>query len=116
MAILRKEPGYERYILAIAEADAVYISSVNLLESYLVLGNRLSEVDTLVDSSGILVWSFTSVTCSIARHAFLKYGKGRHKAALNICDCAAYATAKELNLPLLYQGNDFSLTDIEPVL
>ncbi|MBV9226021.1 MAG: type II toxin-antitoxin system VapC family toxin [Acidobacteriaceae bacterium] len=55
MAILRKEPGYERYILAIAEADAVYISSVNLLESYLVLGNRLSEVDTLVDSSGILV-------------------------------------------------------------
>ncbi len=115
VAILRKEPDYEKYILALSEADAAYISSVNLLESYLVLRNRLSEVDALVDDSGISVWSFTSATCSLARNAFLKYGKGRHKAALDICDCIAYATAKELKSPLLYKGNDFSLTDITPV-
>jgi ribonuclease VapC len=115
VAILRKEPGYERYLWTIAEADAAYISGVNLLESYLVLGNRFNEVDALVNDIGISVRDFTSSTCYIARDAFLRYGKGRHKAALNICDCAAYATAKESNLPLLYKGDDFSLTDIAPV-
>jgi uncharacterized protein with PIN domain len=49
IAILRKEPGYNRYLWTIAEADAAYISSVNLLESYLVLGNRFNAVDALVN-------------------------------------------------------------------
>jgi uncharacterized protein with PIN domain len=65
VAILRKESGYEKYLWAIAEADTAYISSVNLLESYLVLGNRFNEVDALVDDIGISVWSFTSSTCSL---------------------------------------------------
>jgi hypothetical protein len=31
-------------------------------------------------------------------------------------DCCAYALAKALNKPLLYKGNDFVLTDVEPAL
>ena len=48
----------------------------------------------------------------IARHALLRYGKGRHPAALNMGDCAACALAKARDLPLLLKGNDFSRTDL----
>jgi ribonuclease VapC len=49
-----------------------------------------------------------------AREAFLRYGKGRHPAGLNLGDCASYAVAKTHNLPLLFKGNDFSQTDLTP--
>ncbi|WP_081159854.1 type II toxin-antitoxin system VapC family toxin [Ensifer aridi] len=36
-----------------------------------------------------------------------------HPARLNFGDCFSYACAKEYRLPLLFNGNDFSQTDIE---
>ncbi|HAH11366.1 MAG TPA: hypothetical protein DCL54_19455 [Alphaproteobacteria bacterium] len=44
--------------------------------------------------------------------AFLDYGKDRRKAALNLCDCIAYATAKLRGAPLLAKGGDFQHTDV----
>ena len=44
--------------------------------------------------------------------AFARYGKGRHRAGLNLGDCFAYALAKSTGEPLLYKGNDFSRTDV----
>ena len=35
---------------------------------------------------------------------------------LNYGDCFAYALAKRRGEPLLFKGNDFSQTDIEPAL
>lgn len=52
-------------------------------------------------------------TCTIALDAFSRFGKGRHPAALNMGDCFAYACAKELGVPVLFKGDDFSKTDIE---
>lgn len=49
----------------------------------------------------------------VALEAFERYGKGRHKAGLNLGDCFAYACARHLGMPLLYKGSDFALTDIE---
>ena len=48
--------------------------------------------------------------------AFLRFGKGRHPAGLNIIDCAVYAAAKRLGRPLLFKGNDFARTDVASVL
>ena len=47
-----------------------------------------------------------------ARAAFLRYGKGRHPAALNLGDCASYALAKVRGLSLLFKGCDFPRTDL----
>jgi ribonuclease VapC len=52
----------------------------------------------------------------IARDAFLRFGKGRHPARLNCGDCASYALAKSLNIPLLFKGTDFAQTDIVAAL
>ena len=49
--------------------------------------------------------------------AYRKFGKGTgHKAQLNLCDCAAYALARSLDLPLLYKGDDFAHTDVRSAL
>ena len=45
--------------------------------------------------------------------AFDRYGKGRHRAALNMGDCFAYACAKVHKVPLLCKGDDFRHTDIQ---
>lgn len=43
------------------------------------------------------------------------YGRATgHPAKLNFGDCFAYATAKALNVPLLFVGEDFARTDITP--
>jgi ribonuclease VapC len=50
-----------------------------------------------------------------AADEFQRYGKGQgHPAQLNMGDCAVYALAKTLNEPLLFVGNDFTDTDVEP--
>ena len=51
-----------------------------------------------------------------ALRAYLQYGKGVHRAGLNLGDCYAYALAKAMDAPLLYKGEDFVFTDIRPAL
>jgi len=47
---------------------------------------------------------------------FRRFGRGRHRAALNIGDCFSYALAKAMDMPLLFKGGDFIHTDIRPAL
>lgn len=44
--------------------------------------------------------------------AFARYGKGQHRASLNMGDCFAYACARSRNVPLLFKGDDFIHTDV----
>ena len=50
----------------------------------------------------------------LAIDAFVRFGKGRHPAALNFGDCFAYACARHAGTPPLYKGEEFPLTDIAP--
>jgi ribonuclease VapC len=112
VAILRRETGFEEYVRAVTEADEVCISAINLVECQMVLAEMAERVGRFIEDAGVTIKDFTQATAAIAHLAFLQYGKGRHRAALNICDCAAYATAKENDRPLLFKGNDFIYTDI----
>jgi ribonuclease VapC len=51
---------------------------------------------------------------ALAIEAYDRYGKSRHPAALNFGDCFAYACARHAQARLLYKGEDFAQTDIEP--
>jgi len=59
---------------------------------------------------------FTAEHSDAAIDAFVRYGKGRHPAALNFGDCQSYAVAVVAGMPLLFTGNDFARTDISPAL
>jgi ribonuclease VapC len=44
--------------------------------------------------------------------AFIRFGRGRHAAGLDLGDCMGHATALLAGQPLLCVGDDFSKTDI----
>ena len=97
------------------------LSAVNLLEASIVIESRKGEtggreLDLLIYRADIEIVPLDQDQAEIARIAWRRFGKGRHPAALNYGDCFAYALAKSRRLPLLYQGDDFSQTDIESVL
>jgi ribonuclease VapC len=118
IAILRREPEADDFLRVIAQAQGCVMSSVSLLEASMVLAGRTGgtgswgELDELIGRSGIMVIAQDSALADAARHAFLRYGKGRHPAALNLGDCAAYCLAKTRGLSLLFKGQDFSRTDL----
>ena len=84
-----------------------------------VIGRRdvaaVVELDRLLEEFGIVIAPFDEHQADIARDALARYGKGRHPAALNFGDCAAYALAIAEAEPLLFKGIDFGKTDVEVV-
>jgi ribonuclease VapC len=73
----------------------------------------LDRLDHLLHIALIETIPFTADHAVVARQAFLRYGKRRHPAALNFGDCIAYAAARLEAMPLLFNGDDFRLTDVE---
>ena len=118
IAILESEPEEAQFIHRIATDGAARLSSVSLLEAGLVARGRrgdpgLKQLLALLTTLKIVVVPFDEGQAGIAIDAFGRYGKGMGTAAkLNMGDCASYALAKTLNVPLLYKGNDFKATDI----
>ena len=122
VAILRDEPEAARFASAIEQAVIRRVSAANLLEAAVVIdGSRgpvaSSRFDELVAEAGLIVEPVTEAQARIAREAYRDFGKGSgHPAGLNFGDCFAYALAKTTGEPLLFKGDDFSKTDIRPVL
>ncbi|MFW7267580.1 type II toxin-antitoxin system VapC family toxin [Gluconacetobacter sp. Hr-1-5] len=118
VAILRAEPDADTFLTRIVAADRCLISSVTLLETSMVLAGRnpfpgiWNGLDQLIETAGVTIIPFSPAHACLAREAFIRFGKGRHPAALNFGDCASYALARERNLPLLFKGNNFSQTDL----
>jgi ribonuclease VapC len=118
IAILRREPEADDFLRVIAEAESCLLSAVSFLETSMVVAGRTgdatswTELDALIARAGIEIVAQDAALAETARTAFLRYGRGRHPAALNLGDCASYALAKHHNLPLLFKGDDFSRTDL----
>ena len=120
IAILRKEPEREAFKRTIYGAGVRLLSAVTKLEASMVAaGTRgragLSDLDDLLADLQIEIVPFDDDQAEIARDAFVRYGKGRHRAGLNFGDCAAYALAIAEAEPLLFKGTDFGATDVEVV-
>jgi ribonuclease VapC len=120
IAILRDEPEAIAFTQAIIEADRCVMISISIMEASMVLAGpngdatTWRDLDDLIGSAGIEVVAQDLELANLARDAFLRFGKGRHPAALNMGDCASYALAKSRGLKLLFKGNDFSHTDLSP--
>lgn len=72
------------------------------------------ELDLLLHRLGVEQVPVTEEHAELARSAYRRFGKGRHPAGLNFDDCFAYGLAAALGAPLLFVGQDFARTDIEP--
>ena len=116
-AIVARENERDSFVKVLDQADAAVCSSVTYLETVMVLTGRSravakSAVEELLRAFAIEVTAVDRIVTDAAVDAFDRYGKGRHRAALNLADCFSYALAKSRNAPLLFKGDDFSQTDI----
>lgn len=78
---------------------------------------RLGEerFEAIIESLGVEVLPLSAQQARLGLEAFKRFGKGRGgKASLNYGDCFVYALAKELGAPVLFKGDDFAQTDIQP--
>ncbi len=121
LAILRDEPERRAFNEAIESADPRLMSAASFVEASMVIETRrgyegLRDFDLFIAKAGIELAPVDADQAHIARQAFREYGKGRHPAGLNFGDCFSYALARATGLPLLFKGNDFAQTDIEPAL
>ena len=118
MAIAQNEDKADACADRLQQAPVTLISAVTLAEVLIVgqsrgIGKRLQ---ALIDGLDFEVVPATETTAEQVAFVYSTWGKGHHKASLNLVDCFSYAVAKERDCPLLYIGNDFSQTDIESAL
>jgi ribonuclease VapC len=120
-AIALYEPDAASYAEVIAGHRAL-IGWPTVFELHMVLCNRLGQAEArefvagILADSGTKAVSFDAVLFEAARQAFDSYGRRAGARRLNFGDCLAYAVAKANNIPLLFKGRDFLLTDIRPAL
>ncbi len=116
LAIFQREPERRSFIEAIEAADTVRMSVATFVETSIVIESRygaegLLDLDRFISRAGIELVPVDIEQGRLARSAFSRFGKGRHRAGLNLGDCFSYAIAAGFNEPLLCKGDDFVHTD-----
>jgi ribonuclease VapC len=121
LAICFEEVEEGAFTAAILSDDEARIGAPNFLEAVMVIEARHGdaggrELDRIAGNLGLTVVAFDASHIAAAREGFRRFGKGRHRAGLNFGDCCAYALARTLGAPLLFKGDDFTLTDVRRAL
>jgi ribonuclease VapC len=122
VAIIADETAGPRYAEAILAATTASMSAANFLEVAIVIDRRNDPVirarfDEVFVQLGLGIVPVTVEQAQLARQAHRDFGRGSgHRAALNFGDCFAYALAKSSGEPLLFQGDDFTHTDLRNAL
>jgi len=117
VAIVFQEPDHEDLVDRIAAADEVAIGAPTLAEAAVVVSARLGKdarplLSRLLTEGAIETLPFGEAHFGVAVGAWLRFGRGRHPAALNFGDCLAYASATVAGRPLLCVGRNFEQTEV----
>jgi ribonuclease VapC len=120
LTILQGEGERRIFLEAIEAADSIRISVASFVETSIVIESRygaegLRDLDRFISRANIEQIPVDAEQGQLARSAFSRFGKRRHRAGLNFGDCFSYATAISLGEPLLCKGDDFIHTDV-PIL
>lgn len=118
VAILESEAEADGIEDALLNAPVRRMSAATYVEIAVVIDARRNTIlsrrlDEFLREAEINIEPVTVEQARIAREAYRDFGKGRHKAGLNLGDCFAYALAKDKGEPLLFKGSDFRRTDVE---
>ena len=117
MAVLLAEPEAEEFLRAFQASQVKLISTATLVEAKIVVARALGEpglqhLDLLLQKAEIDPVPLHLEHVHWALRGWRQFGKGRHRAALNLVDCFSYALAMATAEPLLFKGDDFGLTDV----
>ncbi|MEG3087039.1 type II toxin-antitoxin system VapC family toxin [Sphingomonas sp. PB4P5] len=120
VAIIGDEPDGDHFAQIVRDTDDLIWSAMSCWETISALRcshefgveRARREVSAVANRAGLVLVAIGSDELDWALDAYLRYGRGRHPAKLNMGDCFAYACAKANNAKLLYKGNDFAQTDL----
>jgi ribonuclease VapC len=120
IAVVARENDASAIAARIGQARKVYTSPIAMYESVLGLariGNTSiaaaqAVLDRFLKEVPVEIVAISAELGRNAIKAFDRFGKGRHPANLNMGDCFAYACAQNLQMPLLFKGEDFPQTDV----
>jgi ribonuclease VapC len=120
VAILANEPDRGALLAKLSQFSTRSTSAIATYETTLAVsrllkldvGDAQKTVARFSRDANLVTVNIDAETAGTALLAFQKFGKGRHRAALNMGDCFSYACAKILKVPLLCKGDDFIHTDI----
>jgi ribonuclease VapC len=120
LAIMQDEPSSSVLLEQLLSAGSVRIGAPTLAETSIVLLARRgvrgrAHLARFVQRFSVETVPFAADHAEVAQDAYLRYGKGRHRAKLNMGDCFTYATAYVAREPLLCVGDDFVHTDLDLV-
>jgi ribonuclease VapC len=122
IAILEAEADSSQFLDVIQSAPRRFASAITVYETGIVIGARrgresASDIIDFVDGLGIEIVPFAEPYITLSLRAYGRFGKGVDPTArLNLGDCAAYALATHMDVPLLFKGADFSATDVKQCL
>ena len=122
VAILVKEPDWELLELKAEGSSRKLVSALSIYEAVLGIARKLNcDISEAQEAVHDFLREAKASTIPIddaigvaAISAFARFGKGQHRAGLNMGDCFAYACARSRNVPLLCKGDDFIHTDVTP--
>jgi ribonuclease VapC len=122
IAIMKLESDAADYAAMLASAAPRYMSAGTRFECSIVVARAmgqkgLSNLEILLEGTNVETVPFDKEQSEIGLRGYFKYGRGSgHKAGLNFGDCFSYALAMSRKLPLLFKGDDFIYTDVQPAL
>jgi ribonuclease VapC len=118
-AFLAAEPDAELLALHMTQEPAL-VSAPTWTETGIVVSNKLgadgmARLKALAEALEFEIVALDRGLAEAAVIAHRRFGRGTgHRASLNMGDCFSYALAKTRNLPLLFKGDDFIHTDLQP--
>lgn len=117
VAMLTDAPDAELFEARVADDPVRTMSTASYLETAIVIESRFGEsggreLDLWLHRASVSLVAVDADQAEVARAAYRRYGKGRHRAGLNYGDCFSYALAKVSGQPLLFKGDDFGHTDV----
>lgn len=118
LTMLTGGAGADRLVAAVGTDPTRLVSAASVVEASLVLLGRYGQagepqLDRLLRSIGAEVVPVDDEQVALARDAALRFGPGRHPAALNQGDCFSYALSMARGEPLLFVGESLARTDVE---
>jgi ribonuclease VapC len=121
LSVLLDAPEASFVLQTMVDAPALRMSAANWLELAMIVeekGGRLASLrlDEFMRAAGIEIAPVSPEQAAAARTAWRYFGRHKHSARLDFGDCFAYALAKHSGEPLLFTGDAFARTDIEPAL
>ena len=112
------EPAAKLFLDGFSRMGKLYIGAATRAETWLAVHNAMGEagahkIDALLDAFNVETVDFGASSLPHFRQGGADYQHKFHaKARLNIGDLFTYSLAKQMNLPLFFQGTDFANTDL----